>query len=87
MSREHPTVEQNRAHRNDLAWQKSKGRSFEADGERYVSEYVNVFTGQAIRKSWRQTGHDWHVFTADGVRTDRAHSLTWAKHLASKDQP
>jgi hypothetical protein len=75
----HRTVEQNQAHRNDLVWIKSKGSSFRVDGELYVSEYLNPWTGQAIRKGWQMTGQDWHIFDADGQRTGRAHSLTWAK--------
>ena len=73
------TQSQNKAHRNDIAWVKSTGRSFHANGESYVSEYVNPWTGQAIRKGWRMTGQDWFVFDADGNVTGRAHSLTWAK--------
>ena len=75
----HTTVAQNKAHRADLAWQKSKGKSFSANGERYTSEYLNIFTGQAIRKSWRMTGQDWFIFDAQGNVTGRAHSLTFAK--------
>lgn len=73
------TVAQNKAHKNDIAWIKSNGRSFNVNGEGYVSEYVNPFTGQAIRKSWRMTGQDWFIFDADDNVTGRAHSLTWAK--------
>lgn len=80
----HDTVRQNQAHRNDIAWQKSKGRSFAVGDERYTSEYLNVFTGQAIRKGWRMTGQDWFIFDADGNVTGRAHSLTWAKYQATK---
>ncbi len=75
----HTTVSQNLAHRADLAWQKSKGKSFTAGSERYTSEYLNIFTGQAIRKSWRMTGQDWYIFDAAGNITGRAHSLTFAK--------
>lgn len=70
---------QNKAHRTDAAWMKSKGKSFKANDESYISEYVNPFTGQAIRKSWRMTGADWFVFNAAGNVTARSHSLTWAK--------
>ena len=42
-------------------------------------KYFNPFTGQAIRKSWRMTGHDWFIFDAEGNVTGRSHSLTWAK--------
>lgn len=80
----HTTVSQNKVHRADLAWQKSKGKSFSANGERYTSEYLNVFTGQAIRKDWRMTGQDWIIFDAQGNRTGRAHSLTVAKYDASQ---
>ena len=75
----HTTTAQNIAHRTDVAWVKSTGRSFQANGERYISEYSNPFTGQTIRKSWRMTGQDWFVFDAAGNVTGRAHSLTWAK--------
>ena len=80
----HTTVAQNKAHRSDIAWQKSKGKSFSVDGERYVSEYLNVFTGQAIRKSWRMTGRDWVVFDADGNIVARSATLTLAKYDASE---
>jgi hypothetical protein len=76
---QHRTVTQNAAHRTDAEWIKSPGKSFEAAEERYISEYVNAFTGQVIRKSWRMTGHDWHIFDAAGNRVASAHSLTWAK--------
>jgi hypothetical protein len=75
----HTTTAQNMAHRSDIAWIKSAGRSFDINGEHFVSEYVNPWTGQAIRKSWRMTGLDWFVFDADGNVTGRSHSLTWAK--------
>lgn len=80
----HTTVEQNKAHRDDVQWVKSPGRQFRAGDESYISEYVNQFTGQAIRKSWRMTGHDWHVFDAEGNRTTAEHSLTWAKFEAAQ---
>lgn len=74
----HTTVSQNKAHKSDMVWAKtSKGVTF--GGERYQSEYTNLFTGQTIRKDWRMTGRDWVVFNAAGVITHRAHSLTWAK--------
>lgn len=79
----HTTTEQNKAHRNDLEWIKSTGRSFTAGGERFTSEYLNPWTGQAIRKDWRMTGRDWVIFDADGNVTGRAHSLTWAKLAAA----
>ena len=68
------TVSQNRSHRTDIAWWKTTGRSFHVGGEHYVSEYRNVFTGQAIRKDWRMTGRDWVIFDASGTVTGRAHS-------------
>lgn len=80
----HPTVAQNAAHRTDVAWIKSKGKRFHAAGESYTSEYLNPWTGQAIRKSWRMTGHDWHIFDAAGTLVGRAHSLTWAKYTAGR---
>lgn len=85
----HSTVAQNKAHRNDIKWIKTKGSSFkvEIDGrtENYISEYLNPFTGQAIRKDWRMTGADWHVFNADGTRPKhhRWGTLTVAKHYAA----
>ena len=76
---EHTTVSQNKAHRADIVWAKTKGSSIRHNGELFISEYVNLFTGQAIRKDWRMTGRDWVIFDADGNVTGRAHSLTWAK--------
>ena len=73
------TTAQNKAHRTDVAWIKSSGKHFKANGETYLSEYVNPWTGQTIRKGWRMTGQDWFVFDAAGNITHRAHSLTWAK--------
>jgi hypothetical protein len=81
---EHTTVSQNRTHRNDIVWAKSTGRSFKVNGEFYTSEYVNLFTGQAIRKDWRMTGRDWIIFNADNKITARAHSLTFAKIAAGE---
>lgn len=75
------TTAQNAAHRNDIAWIKTKGKSFKVNGELYISEYLNPFTGAAIRKSWRMTGQDWIVFDAAGNIVGRAHSLTWAKFI------
>jgi len=75
----HTTTAQNASHRTDVAWIKSKGKSFKVGGENWISEYTNPFTGQAIRKDWRMTGRDWVIFDAAGNRTGRAHSLTWAK--------
>ena len=62
----HTTTEQNKAHRNDIAWMKTKGKSFHVNGELYISEYLNPWNGMAIRKSWRMTGHDWFIFDAAG---------------------
>lgn len=78
------TSRQNSAHRNDIAWIKSNGKSFDVNGEHYLSEYVNPWTGQAIRKGWRMTGQDWFIFDAAGNIVDRAHSLTWAKLWAAQ---
>lgn len=80
----HTTVSQNQAHKTDIAWMKSKGKSFKANGESFISEYLNPFTGQAIRKGWRMTGQDWFIFDAAGNVTGRAHSLTWAKFEAGQ---
>ena len=80
----HTTVSQNTAHRNDLAWMKSKGKSFKVNGESYISEYVNPWNGMAIRKSWRMTGADWFVFNAANEIVGRSHSLTWAKIEANQ---
>ncbi|HOI03940.1 MAG TPA: hypothetical protein PLJ48_07295 [Dermatophilaceae bacterium] len=74
----HTTVSQNKAHRNSTVWLKT-GKTVHHNGEMYISEYTNGFTGQTIRKGWRMTGQDWFVFDADGNITHRAHSLTWAK--------
>lgn len=76
------TTAQNIAHRNDIAWMKSKGKSFKVNGGTYISEYVNPWNGMAIRKSWRMTGADWFVFDAAGNIVGRAHSLTAAKYDA-----
>jgi len=88
---QHPTVAQNAAHRNDIAWEKSKGKSFTAETprgtERFTSEYLNHFTDQAIRKSWRMTGRDWWVFEADGTVTERCATLTLAKWRAANPLP
>lgn len=75
----HTTVAQNTAHRTDLTWIKSKGKSFRANGELYTSEYTNLATGQSIRKGWRMTGQDWFIFNASDEITGRSFSLTWAK--------
>lgn len=79
----HTTVAQNANHRTDIAWIKSKGKSFDAAGEHFISEYVNPWNGMAIRKSWRMTGADWFIFNAAGEIVGRAHSLTWAKYDAA----
>ena len=73
------TTTQNAAHRTDIAWTKSKGKNFKANDETYISEYVNIATGQTIRKSWRMTGRDWFIFNSADEITGSAHSLTWAK--------
>ena len=78
------TATQNQAHRTDAEWVKTPGRSHDHDGEHFISEYRNPFTGQTIRKSWRMTGRDWHVFNAAGALDCSAHSLTAAKYDASQ---
>lgn len=80
----HTTVAQNAAHRADSEWIKSKGKTFNVNGETFVSEYVNAFTGWSIRKSWRMTGRDWLIFDADNNEIARAHSLTFAKYDAAE---
>lgn len=80
----HTTTSQNAAHRTDAAWVKSNGKEFRVDGELYLSEYVNLFTGQSIRKGWRMTGADWFIFDASNKIDGRAHSLTWAKYEAAE---
>lgn len=85
----HTTTAQNKAHRNDIEWVKSsvdRSEAAKVPGEWWISEYHNQFTGQAIRKSGRMTGRDWFVFNAEGVRVDRAHSLTFAKIAASQPE-
>ena len=77
------TSAQNTAHRTDLAWVKTTGKSFKVNGENYLSEYTNIFTGQSIRKGWRMTGQDWFIFNEANEITGRAHSLTWAKFEAA----
>lgn len=72
------TATQNKAHRIDSVWMKTAGK-VRHNGELYLSEYTNGFTGQVIRKDWRMTGQDWIIFDANGNLTGRAHSLTWAK--------
>jgi hypothetical protein len=78
------TAAQNVAHHADIAWTKSKGKSFRHNGELYISEYVNLFTGQTIRKSWRMTGSDWFIFDTAGNLSGRAYSLTYAKYDAAE---
>jgi hypothetical protein len=77
------TVAQNKAHRADVEWIKSTGRSFDAAGEHFISEYVNPWNGMAIRKSWRMTGCDWIIFDAAGNVVGSAFSLTYAKAVAA----
>lgn len=74
------TTAQNANHRSDIAWIKSKACSF---GAGYISEYLNPFTGQAIRKHCGMTGRDWHIFSAAGEVVAKSHSLTWAKMKAA----
>jgi hypothetical protein len=76
------TTVQNIAHRNDLTWTKSKGKSFTANEDLFISEYTNLATGQTIRKSWKMTGQDWFIFNSADQIIGRAHSLTWAKLAA-----
>ena len=80
----HTTTAQNANHRTDIAWFKTSGKSFKINGENYISEYRNIFTGQAIRKGWRMTGVDWFIFDAEENITGRAYSLTFAKYEASE---
>lgn len=75
------TVAQNAAHKLDGEWSKT-GKTVHVNGEMFISEYTNGFTGQRIRKDWRMTGQDWIVFDAADNITGRAHSLTWAKIAA-----
>jgi hypothetical protein len=77
------TVAQNKAHRTDAEWSKTSGKSFNVGGDLYISEYVNAFTGQAIRKSWRMTGCDWIIFDAAGAVVGSSFSLTAAKMEAA----
>lgn len=76
------TAAQNAAHRTSGEWIKT-GKTVHVNGEMYISEYTNGFTGQQIRKGWRMTGQDWFIFDAAGNVTGRAHSLTWAKFNAA----
>lgn len=78
----HTTVAQNIAHRTDLIWTKSKGKSFKVGCENYISEYTTI-DGTSIRKGWRMTGADWYTFNAADEIIGRAHSLTWAKYEAA----
>ena len=75
----HTTTAQNIAHRNDIVWMKSGGKSFKINDENYTSEYRNLFTGQVIRKGWRMTGQDWFIFNAADEIVGRASTLTLAK--------
>jgi len=79
----HTTTAQNKAHRTDITWTKTAGKSFKVNGENFISEYRNIFTGQSVRKDWRMTGQDWIIFNESNVVTGRAHSLTWAKYEAA----
>ena len=78
------TTAQNIAHRTDLTWTKSKGKSFRVNDELYLSEYTNAATGQSIRKGWRMTGADWFIFNAANEIVGRSHSLTFAKYEAAE---
>jgi hypothetical protein len=78
------TAAQNSSHRTDIAWTKTAGKSFRVNGELYISEYRNLFTGQTIRKDWRMTGCDWIIFDAADNITGRAFSLTYAKFEAGE---
>lgn len=78
------TAAQNSSHRTDTAWTKTVGKSFRVNGELYISEYRNLFTGQTIRKGWRMTGQDWFIFDAADNITGRAFSLTYAKFEAAE---
>ena len=76
---------QNKAHRNDIRWIKTKGNDFRVNGQRYISEYLNPFNGWAIRKHFGTGLRDgaWYVFDAAGDVVEVAHSLTFAKGFAS----
>ena len=76
---------QNKAHRNDISWIKTKGNDFRVNGQRYVSEYLNPFNGWAIRKHFGTGLRDgaWYTFDASGDVVDTAHSLTFAKGFAA----
>lgn len=78
----HTTVQQNKAHREDMTWKKIAGAHGFAD-RRFNSGYAAA-NGWSIRKGWEMTGHDWHIYNADGQHVGRAHSLTWAKMDASE---
>lgn len=79
------TTAQNKAHRADATWTKTKGNDFRVNGQRYISEYVNASNGWAIRKHFGTGLKDgaWYVFDASGDVVDFAHSLTFAKGFAS----
>lgn len=79
------TVQKNKAHRNDIAWEKvAVDQGAKVPGHWFTSEYRNLFTGQTIRKSGRMQGCDWFVFDAVGNVVTRAGSLTYAKWLAEQ---
>ena len=79
------TSQQNAAHRTDPQWIKSKGKVFTVDGQRYISEYLNPFTGWAIRLHYGTGLRDgrWYVFNADGEIVEQMQTLTWAKGAAA----
>lgn len=76
---------QNKAHRTDAEWTKTKGNDFRINGQRYVSEYNNTATGWTIRKHYGTGLRDgrWYIFDQNGATIDTAHSLTWAKGWAA----
>lgn len=78
------TTSQNAAHRTDVRWIKAKGKRFDVNGQRYVSEYLNPGNGWAIRKHFGTGLRDgrWYVFNEAGEIVTEGHSLTFAKGFA-----
>lgn len=78
-----PTAsKQNAFHRNDVRWVKSKGKLFTVYGVRYVSEYVNPFSGWTIRKEYGNglaSSGWWVIFDQNDQIVDKRDTLTWAK--------
>ena len=76
---------QNRAHRNDIQWIKTKGNRFDVAGQQYISEYLNPCTGGAIRQHIGTGQRDgaWFVFDESGDVVETIESLTWAKAAAA----